>query len=162
MNAIELNLLIKKRRDVFFVPVSGTHVLEMNSDLGDFAGESSLKSVADIISYQSTLGLSTTVIKDQRPMAVFGVCPKWNGVYEAWTLLDYDARRYPKEMTSVGRQFMEIVTKYYNLHRLQIYVRCESERAVQWGMALGFTIEGKMCRYMPNGEDAFMMSRCKA
>lgn len=46
-----------------------------------------------------------------------------------------------------------------NLHRLQITVRCEDMRAVRWARAIGFTIDGMMMRYGPDGSDYYLMSR---
>jgi len=62
-------------------------------------------------------------------------------------------------MTRAAQIYADYIVISRNLHRLQITVRCADLRAVRWGLALGFEIEGLMKKYGADGSDFFMMSR---
>jgi RimJ/RimL family protein N-acetyltransferase len=76
-------------------------------------------------------------------------------------MFDDRARRYPKTMTLVAKQFLYIAEVSEGLHRLQITVKSDDTRAYRWAKALGFEEEGLMRKFLPDGSDSYMMARIK-
>jgi hypothetical protein len=158
MNAIELNNLIVREPGIFFVPFSRSHTAEMQINQPELRAEATAD-LADIFYAQSKTGLACTVIWNTKPVAIFGSVSMWPGVNEAWAAIDEEAHKRPKQMVKIGRQFMDIVEKHYNLHRHQIYVRVDSEKAIRYAEALKFRKEGLMVRYTSDKCDSLLMAR---
>lgn len=116
---------------------------------------------AEHMNYQATLGPAVTALVHGRPVAVFGYIGYWKGVAEFWSMFDDRARHYPKAMTSIAKQFLYIAEIAEGLHRLQITVKSDDQRAYRWAKALGFQEEGLMLRFLPDGSDAYMMARIR-
>jgi RimJ/RimL family protein N-acetyltransferase len=108
---------------------------------------------------QAAMGDAITAYLYGQPVACFGYSVIWTGVAEMWLYVDEKARKYGKTITRAGLVFSDYATISANLHRLQISVECDDERAVRWGQALGFEIEGRMRRFGPNQADFFIMSK---
>lgn len=159
MNAIELNGLIKREAGIFFVPFSRSHLDEMQVDQPELRVDAMQADIKDILQSQAEMGLATTVIWNARPVAVFGSVRMWPGVHEAWAIIDKEAHQRPKQMVKIGRQFMDIVEQYYHLHRHQIYVRVDNDKAVRYAEALKFHTEGLMARYTADQCDSYLMAR---
>lgn len=159
LHAIELNSLIVREQGIFFVPYSKSHVAEMDIQTPELRAEAVGADIGDILLGQSNMGVCATVIWQSRPVAIFGSVAMWPGVHEAWAVIDDYARARPKQMLKIGRQFMDIVKVRYNLHRQQLYVRSDDERAVRYAQALGFETEGLMRSYTTDKMDSYMMAR---
>lgn len=111
------------------------------------------------LEYQSQLGPSITAFVNSRPVAVFGCVFLWDGVGEAWSLFTEESRRYPIAMTKGAIAFFDICQILFVLHRIQITVKCNDQRAVKWAKALSFVEEGVMVKYSADQEDTFIMRR---
>lgn len=161
MNAIELNSIIRREQGIFFVPYSRTHANEIGASVPELRFEAALSGVeiGDMLAAQAASGICTTVIWRTRPVAIFGSVQMWRGVHETWAIINDEARQRPKQMVKIGRQFVDVVKKYYDLHRQQIYVRADDDRAIRYAKALGFDGEGLMRRYTADQCDSYLMSR---
>lgn len=153
--ANELNRLAYKR-GVFFMPAHESHIrrIAVSNQEVLIHGE-----------YQKTLetqiymGPSVTVFVMLKPVGVFGFVPIWRGVAEAWFVVDDAARTYPIAMTKYGRKAQDIAKISMGLHRIQITVRNQDNRARHWALCLGFKEECLMRQYGPDGSDYFLMAR---
>jgi len=111
------------------------------------------------INYQSTVGPAVTAFYHNDPVAIFGCGILWPGVGEAWSLFDEKAKRYPIAMTKCAIAFFDIVEILFNLHRIQITVVSNDDRAIAWAKTLKFVSEGLMKQYSADKEDTFIMRR---
>lgn len=161
LNAIELNSLIRREQGIFFVPYSRTHANEIAGSVPELRFEAALSGldVGDILAGQAASGLCATVIWRAKPVAIFGSVQMWGGVHETWAIIDNEARERPKQMVKIGRQFVDIVKKYYDLHRQQMYVRADDGRAIRYANALGFDGEGLMRKYTADQCDSYLMAK---
>lgn len=112
-----------------------------------------------ILEFQSLHGPCVTAFVNRVPVAVFGLMFHWQGVGEAWSVLTEESRRYPIAMTKGAISFFDSCQILFNLHRIQITVKCIDKRAVRWAKALNFTEEGVMKEYSADKEDTYMMRR---
>jgi hypothetical protein len=108
---------------------------------------------------QAKHGDAFTAILHSRPVACFGAVHIWNGVEEIWLYMEERGREYKKTLTRAAMNYIDFRVISQNLHRVQITVRCADMRAVRWGTVLGFTIDGMMKSYGPDGSDYYLMSR---
>lgn len=153
MNLLDL---LPEHPAISWVPFNPGHVSSLtNTPRSQF----DMESITRILEVQASLGEAITAYLHGRPVACFGYSVLWPGVAEMWLHVDEAARKYGKTMTRAALVFSDFATISGNLHRLQIAVECNDERAVRWGQVLGFEIEGRMRRYGPNQSDFFMMSR---
>ena len=108
---------------------------------------------------QSKIGPTITAFIKETPVAIFGCCLLWRGVGEAWSLFDPKAKRYPIAMTKGAFAFFDICEILFSLHRIQITVKSDNERAKAWATYLGFVPEGLMIDYSADKEDHYIMRR---
>lgn len=142
-----------------WVPFQAGHVSVMNVQAQNFQTISRSVDVMTMLEHQARHGHAITAILHGRPVACFGAVHIWNGVEEMWCFIEERGRKYPKTLTRAAIAYRDFRVLSKNLHRLQIVVRCNDLRAVRWGCAIGFEIEGLMKKYGPDQADFFMMSR---
>lgn len=106
---------------------------------------------------QSEAGPSIIAMLDNKPVAVFGAVIFWKGVAEAWSIITDDARRYKINITKAALAFFDIIHILYDLHRIQITVKKDDDRAVAWATYLGFEPEGLLRAYSSDKEDLYIM-----
>ena len=111
------------------------------------------------VTFQSQCGPCITAFVNRRPVAMFGLVFFWKGMGEAWSLFTEESRRYPIAMTKGANAFFDSCQILFNLHRIQITVKCNDKRAVSWAKYLNFTEEGKMIAYSADKEDTYIMRR---
>ncbi len=99
-------------------------------------------------------GACWTIWNGDTPIACMGRIPLWAGNEEVWTVFDRDAGA---QMTPVFRETKRRIALPV-CRRLQAYVDVEFAPAVRWMLLLGFTVEGRLTGYFPNGNDAFLFS----
>lgn len=115
--------------------------------------------INQMIAAQAKYGDAYTAIMHGTPVACLGSVRIWTGVEEMWLLMEERARQYAKTLTRAAIAYRDFRVISGNLHRLQITVRCEDMRAVKWGLRIGFSIDGMMKSYGPDGSDYYLMSR---
>lgn len=92
-----------------------------------------------------------------RVLACAGLLEQWPGRAVGWALLSVAA----------GRRFVEIHRAVLRTFRLHPYRRIETAVAVghleghRWARLLGFTQEGLMKAYTPQGEDSWLYARVR-
>lgn len=158
MTAIELNERVKRPTGAIFVPYAPDHFSYINTNNQDIVGISNLVSVQQMIDAQSELGPAVTVLLHGRPVGIFGAGAIWPGVAELWFIPDEELRRYPLFMCHGAKAFIDITAISMCLHRQQITVRCDHNRAVKWAATIGFKAEGTLQAYGPDRSDFYIMS----
>lgn len=133
----------------------------MSLQIGNEYSQSIAKTVPvfEMVKAQAKHGNAFTAILHGKPVACFGAVHIWTGVEEMWLLIEERGREYAKSLTRAAISYRDFRVISGNLHRLQITVRCEDMRAVRWARAIGFTIDGMMMKYGPDGSDYYLMSR---
>jgi RimJ/RimL family protein N-acetyltransferase len=76
-----------------------------------------------------------------------------------WSLFDNQAREIPATALRTGKSFSDIAIRYLQLHRLQITVRTDDNRAFRYAQAIGFETESVMRKYGPDQVDYLLMAR---
>jgi hypothetical protein len=154
-----LNRTIRQKQGVRFIPFRADHVdwMEMD-DPGAIAAARAID-YKSFLAAQSRIGTAITVLLHGTPVAVFGCVLLWPGVAEMWSILTPQAREHPIHTTRVAKSFRDIAAQSLRLRRLQMTVRCSDLRAVRWALAIGFSIEGAMQKYLVDGADAYIMGR---
>lgn len=82
-----------------------------------------------------------------------GVVLFWPGVGEAWAVLTETGREHPVQATELVRTGLRTVIDGMRLRRVQADVSADFLPGHRWIRLLGFSYEGTMPRYGPNGED---------
>lgn len=99
-------------------------------------------------------GTAQTVWDGDTPIACFGESMLWPGNGECWAIL---ARDLGTRFIAVDRAVRALIERV-STPRLQAYVDATFAPGVRWMLDLGFKVEGKLHRYLPGGNDAFMFA----
>lgn len=114
------------------------------------------------ISAVSAPGVKWTIMDDERtPIAIGGFVPLRPGVLQDWmhsTPLAWD--RHGRAVTRLCRRVMDELLRT-DAHRLQCVSLRSRTAAHRWYGALGLELEGTLCGYGTNGEDALIFSRVR-
>jgi len=143
----------------YYLPFHSDHVVNFKGIIEYESQSITIEDRIRMLEYQSQLGPSITAFVNNRPIAVFGCVFLWKGVAEAWSLFTQESRRYPIAMTKGAFAFFDSCQILFNLHRLQITVKCSDQRAVAWARHLRFAEEGTMIAYSADKDDTYMMRR---
>jgi hypothetical protein len=142
-----------------FVPFHEAHLMSLRISNEHSQTISKVLPINQMIAAQAKYGDAYTAIMHGTPVACLGSVRIWTGVEEMWLLMEERARQYAKTLTRAAIAYRDFRVISGNLHRLQITVRCEDMRAVRWGLRIGFSIDGMMKSYGPDGSDYYLMSR---
>lgn len=154
-----LNIEIHKRRGMFFMPFVIEHYDRMNIVQPEISVVAKGNQLREMIRNQAENGTAMTTFLHGEPIAVTGVALLWNGVGELWSLFDEKIRNNPATMLRTGKSYCDIAIRYLHLHRLQITVRTDDERAIRYAKHLGFNTECVMQKYGPDKIDYLLMTR---
>jgi len=143
----------------YYLPFHSDHLVNFKGIIEYESQSITIEDRIHMLEYQSQLGPSITAFVNNTPVAVFGCVFLWQGVAEAWSLLTQESRRYPIAMTKAAIAFFDICQILFNLHRIQITVKCNDQRAVRWAKHLRFISEGTMIGYSADKDDTYMMRR---
>lgn len=103
------------------------------------------------------LGHAYTALSEGEPVACGGLYELWPGRALAWTYLG----------ASVGREFVALhrtVKRHLELapwRRVEAYVEAGFPQGHRWVRTLGFTLEGFLRGFMPDGKDMVLYSRVR-
>jgi hypothetical protein len=158
INVIELNERLPKKHGVYYVPMVPNHLhyMRIRDDQLPYAKAIPIDKMLEA---QARLGLAVTAMVHNKPVAMFGIVYIWSGVGEMWSIISDDARRYPKQLTIVAKEFSDIAVQSLALRRLQITVRSDEPRSLRWAEFLGFENEGLLRKYSPDGVDTYILAR---
>jgi len=82
------------------------------------------------------------------------------GVAEGWAVTTTYLVIHPVAYTRKIIYIINEVFPNFNLHRLHIFVKCDSF-LVEWAKTLGFTLEGKLVAYGKDRSDYYIMGRVR-
>lgn len=91
-------------------------------------------------------------------MAIGGVATMWEGVGEAWILMDDQARRYPVMARKLCDQYLRQARQEFG--RIQATVKSDFREGVRFAQSLGFSLNTEnspMKRYGLDGGDYHML-----
>lgn len=150
---------LPKHPAVIWVPFHIAHVKVMRIHSQNIQAISKCVPVEQMLQAQAMMGQAVTAMMHGTPAAVFGSIHIWKGVEELWMFCEERARKMPVLMTKAGRIMAYHRVIAGNLHRLQITVRLNDEKALKWAEAIGFEREAVMRRYGPDQMDYQLMAR---
>ena len=154
-----LNEQMHKRKGVFYLPFAPEHFDHLDFDHKELSVLSKGYDVKSMIAQQAELGTAFTAFRYGRPIAVVGIVFIWKGVGELWSVFDNQARDIPSTMLRAAIDFSDIAMRYLCLHRLQITVRTDDNRAIRYAQAIGFKSECVMKKFGPDQIDYLLMAR---
>lgn len=93
---------------------------------------------------------SFTASVDGRVVACAGVIPMWNGRGDAWALIARDIGA--KGMHELHYAVLRYI-RASSLRRVEACCDATFEQAHRWLMLLGFSYEGPLRKYFPDGRD---------
>lgn len=96
-----------------------------------------------------------TAVVDGRPICCAGLQEMWPGRAYAWALLAHDAGRYMVRLTRAIRSRLDCA----RFQRVEMAVAAHFAPGVRWARMLGFEMECKARKYMPDGGDAWIFVR---
>jgi hypothetical protein len=104
-------------------------------------------------------GPGLAVIDRGDVLACVGIVPCWPGRAVAWALLS--DRIQPNRFLAVHRRVKAALDRHGMRHpwRIEIQVDPTHLAALRWAAMLGFLVEGRMRRYLPDGRDMILMAR---
>lgn len=118
--------------------------------------------VVDTPEYRNTLRDNTyTMFHAEHPIAVVGVSPLWKGVGVVWTLISDEARERGIALTLGVIRLLEMLHRDRGYWRIQATIKAGDEPARIWIVKLGFSYEGRMVAYGPDGTSHDMYGRVR-
>ena len=94
-----------------------------------------------------------TFVENGKVVAVAGFGTFWGGVKHLWAVISDDARGHGKGLT---RSFIALYKQYFKekgLHRIQATVDTDNLEYNRWAEAVGFSLEVRCKRGLPDGRD---------
>lgn len=158
MKILDLNLVCQLPLGVVIVPFMPEHLNGFKSSQPDTEGHENIR---NHMIAQAEGNTAVSVLQFGKTIGVFGSSKIWNGLEEAWFLVDEATRRYGIAMTKVAKKFISLKFQEDSLNRLQITVRLNDIRAYKWAKCLGFQTDGVMKQFGPDGSDYYMMAITK-
>jgi hypothetical protein len=154
-----MNDEMHKRKGMYYLPFVPEHFDHLDFDHKEISVLSHVYDIKSMVSQQAQMGVAFTAFRHNRPIAILGVVNIWPGVGEMWSIFDNQAREIPATALRTGRSFGDIAIRYLQLHRLQITVRTDDNRAFRYAEAIGFKTESVMQKYGPDQIDYLLMAR---
>lgn len=102
-----------------------------------------------------------SMVDDDVILAVAGVAPLWKGVGTVWTLISEDARKSGLRLSLGVRRLVDMAYVERGYWRLQATIKRGDETARLWIVGLGFSYEGTMLAYGPDGKTHDMYARVR-
>ena len=94
-------------------------------------------------------------------VASAGFYVMWPGVAEAWLTTTPLVYKYPLYFWRGTKEVFKRIDEQVKFRRIQATVKAADQRAIKYLKHLGFTIEGFMPKYGPDGSDHYMIGRVK-
>ena len=102
-------------------------------------------------------GPSVTFLADGNVIGCAGLTICWPGMSEAWMLCVKDIYKHPMVARVAKRQLITWADQY-NLVRIQAPLRDDFMDGITFANWLGFSCEGRMRKFHPDGCDALLHS----
>ena len=109
--------------------------------------------VEDIVDPTTLSMFAKTILSDDgRPIAVMGIVPVMARVATAWAIISDEAvERHGPLLTIVAKRGLAKAASLGTFRRIDVMVRSDFDRAVEWAIDLGFEVEGLKRNYGPEG-----------
>lgn len=104
------------------------------------------------------VGGGYTAIDNGEVIACAGMVEQWPGRALAWAMLTDDLG--PMRFVRVSRAIRRALDMA-QWNRIEMQVDADHPQAIRWAELLGFEVESKMRRFLPDGRDAFMFVRIR-
>lgn len=102
-------------------------------------------------------GRAWAVVDDNTVVACAGFVEQWSNRAYAWALIGSEAGRRMVAFTRIVRRFLDESP----WPRIETAVDEQFEAGHRWAVALGFTKEGVMRHYSPDGRDCALYGRVR-
>lgn len=100
-------------------------------------------------------GPAYSAVDGDAVFACAGFIPQWEGRAIAWALISAEAGRHFVTITRAVKRAMDL----HQFRRVETAVAHEFPQGHRWARMLGFTREGLMRRYTPDGRDCDLYAR---
>lgn len=134
------------------VPIEPWHI-EVLKTYPDVAKEQCSDEYASFVCQ----GQGYTLFVDGEIYGCAGVIPLWFGLAEGWALLAERSKNKPLALCKAFKNKIQELCDPYR--RVQITVEEDFEQAVFFAKFLGFTYEGRMLYYSPDGKTHLRFAR---
>jgi hypothetical protein len=98
------------------------------------------------------------LVEDAQTIAAGGIVNLWRGVGEVWVAPTNRALAHPMALARGVLKTLEYVESQGTYHRLQMTAEKTTEM-LRWATYLGFKLEGTLHKYLPNGQDRYLMAK---
>ena len=112
---------------------------------------------ADILEPEVLAAMGRTILTDDgRPIAAIGVAPIMPRVGTAWGVISDEAvREHGPLLSAVAKRGLAKILDAHIFRRIDVMVRADFDRALDWAVWLGFDKEGEKENYGPNGDTTY-------
>ena len=98
------------------------------------------------------------LLADDVPVAVIGICPRWQGVCYGFAILSDEARSQHKlSMTREAQRWLRFAEETLGMRRIEAAIEPCDRAAIEWVEMLGFEPEGVMSQFGPGGVGDFIL-----
>ncbi len=104
---------------------------------------------------------SYTGLINGKIVGVGGVVKFWDGVGELWLILSKDVIEHRVETYKCIKEVARLLIDENKLVRAQAHVRADLFQANKMVEHLGFTCEGRLRKYYPDGCDSYVYGKIK-
>lgn len=100
-----------------------------------------------------------TIMVDNEPAAIIGLIVQWRGCATVWSITSDRVGKAKKNFHKHTLEAIKDYSRILSLHRLQMNVRADYPKGIEWAESLGFVNEGKMLKFDPEGKDYFRFAK---
>lgn len=97
--------------------------------------------------------------KEGQIHGIAGSYRNWAGSAQAWAVFGARVDEYPIALSKVCHSLINYAVAEQALQRLSLTVRSSYTTGDRFARSLGFTFEGRMRKFLPDGDDANIYSR---
>lgn len=105
--------------------------------------------------------LGVTLLLDEEPAVILGICPVWQGVYDVVMLPGELFYSHPATCWRHIRHWLSGIQEHLDWHRLQATINMNFPRHATFAKRFGFREEGILQQYGPKRETMGMYSIVK-
>ena len=159
---MSFNILVQEKLPIYAkaIPFSVHHINFLKLDQYQAESINNMPGYKDWFLAQSKLGYSSTITVDDKPTLCFGFIPLWQGVAEAWLLVDHiDISAVKVPFLRITKHIFVGISAVMGLHRVQMYVHQDNERAIKYAEFAKFKREGLLMNYSPIKENYYCYGR---
>jgi hypothetical protein len=143
-----------------FVPCRASHLRLMQLHPSAQQVVDNLPNYSQQIDKMGDMGMGWAWIGDGRVLAMFGVALYWQGMAEAWLMVDQKSiQNRALQLTKGSRRFFDNIGPAIGLRRCQLMVSVAHKEAISWARLLGFEQEAVLRRYGVDGADHLVFAR---